>query len=351
MSDLLTRVYFGNPVSAWLIALATAAGVFALLVAVRWVISTRVAALAKRTTTAADDALVDLLRRTKVVFLIAIAVFVATRGLSPTERIDFYLRRGALLLTLVQVGVWIVGLVTFFVERSLTRRDATQDRIGVAAVRAMGVGAKVIASVILIIVALDQVFGFNVTVLVTGLGVGGIALALAVQNILGDLLAALAIVFDRPFDVGDTIAVENVVGTVEQIGLKTTRLRSVTGEQVILSNGDLLKSRLRNYRRMYQRRALFHVDVTYETPPDVVREIPDLIRTIVERQSPVQFDRSHFVTFLESALRIETVYFVLDPDYGKAMDIQQAINIDILKEFAARGIRFAHPTRTVHTTA
>jgi small-conductance mechanosensitive channel len=210
------------------------------------------------------------------------------------------------------------------------------------------VGAKVIAWIIVTLVALQAIFNRSFTTLVTGFGIGGIAIALAVQNILGDLLAAVAIVFDRPFDVGDTIQVDQMVGKVEQIGLKTTRLRSTTGEQLILGNGELLKSRLRNYRRMYERRGLLLVDVEYSTDPAIVERIPTMLRHIVEAEGgSVRFERSHFAGFMENALRIETVYFVLDPDYNRYMDVQQSINLAVLRKFRAEKIEFAFPTRTV----
>jgi small-conductance mechanosensitive channel len=192
------------------------------------------------------------------------------------------------------------------------------------------------------------VFGFQITPLITGLGVSGIAVALAVQNILGDLLAALAIVFDKPFDVGDTIGVDGITGVVEHIGLKTTRIRSQTGEQIIVGNGDLLKSRLRNYKRMYQRRVAFNLDVPFDTPPDALARIPGVLEQIVSAQKPVKFDRSHVSSFTESAVRVETVYFVLDPDYKMYMDIQQAINLEILRRFNEQQLRFALPSRTVY---
>jgi small-conductance mechanosensitive channel len=134
---------------------------------------------------------------------------------------------------------------------------------------------------------------------------------------------------------------------VEQIGLKTTRLRSLSGEQIIFANAELLKGRIRNYKRLYERRNLFALDVTYDTPPAVVARIPGMIREIVEAQRPVRFDRSHFSGYGESALRFETVYYVLDPDYNRHMDIQQAIFLAVLERFEREGIAFAFPTRTI----
>ncbi len=344
----MSSIYFGNSIRAWLIAGLIAAVIYAVLAIARRLLISRLGALAARTETDIDDAIVDLIKNTRAFFIAAVAVGAALRGLEVHAKLVGPLSALLQLLVLVQVGLWISGLIGFIVERAMTKRRETADRIGIAAVRAIGVTIKVVSWIVIAIVAVQFIFDKPVTALVTGLGVGGIAIALAVQNILGDLLAAVAIVFDRPFDVGDTIAVDSLVGTVEQIGLKTTRLRSATGEQLILGNGELLKSKLRNYKRMYERRALMNIDITYDTPPKVIEQIPAMMKEIVEAQKSVRFERSHFAGFEESALRIETVYFVLDPDYTRFMDVQQAVNLEVLRRFTAQGIKFAFPTSTVH---
>jgi small-conductance mechanosensitive channel len=337
--------YFGNSPGEWLIAATIAAVVYVALALTRRILIARLGALAARTDTDFDDAIVDVIRNTRQFFILAVAVGAAIRGLSIHARLVGPLTALLKLLVLLQIGLWISGLIAFLVDRSLTRRREAADRLGVAAVRAIGITVKIVAWVVVVIIAAQLVFQWQVTALVTTLGVGGIALALAVQTILGDLLAAVAIVFDRPFDVGDTIAVDaNTVGTVEQIGLKTTRLRSVTGEQLVIGNGELLKSKLRNYKRMYERRALLNLDVTYDTSPEIVEKIPGILKTIVEAQKSVRFERSHFSGFMESALRFETVYFVLDPAYTQFMDVQQSINLEILRRFKADRIQFAFPT-------
>jgi small-conductance mechanosensitive channel len=344
----MSSIYFGNSIRAWLIAGLIAAVIYAVLAIARRLLISRLGALAARTETDIDDAIVGLIKNTRAFFIAAVAVGAALRGLEVHAKLVGPLSALLQLLVLVQVGLWISGLIGFIVERAMTKRRETADRIGIAAMRAIGVTIKVVSWIVIAIVAVQFIFDKPVTALVTGLGVGGIAIALAVQNILGDLLAAVAIVFDRPFDVGDTIAVDSLVGTVEQIGLKTTRLRSVTGEQLILGNGELLKSKLRNYKRMYERRALMNIDITYDTSPKVIEQIPAMMKEIVEAQKSVRFERSHFAGFEESALRIETVYFVLDPDYTRFMDVQQAVNLEVLRRFTAQGIKFAFPTNTVH---
>jgi small-conductance mechanosensitive channel len=189
--------------------------------------------------------------------------------------------------------------------------------------------------------------GIDITALVAGLGVGGIAVALAVQNILGDLFASLSIVLDKPFAVGDFIIIDDYLGSVEHVGLKTTRLRSLSGEQLVMSNADLLSSRIRNYGRMYERRIVFSLGVTYQTPRDKLKKIPGIIRDAVEAQDQTRFDRSHFKGYGSFSLDFETVYHVLQPDYNLYMDIQQAVNFAIHERFEAEGIEFAYPTQTL----
>jgi small-conductance mechanosensitive channel len=189
--------------------------------------------------------------------------------------------------------------------------------------------------------------GIDVTAMVAGLGIGGIAVALAAQNILGDLFASASIVLDKPFVIGDFIIVGEDMGTVEHIGLKTTRVRSLSGEQLVFANNDLLKSRIRNFKRMNERRAAFGIGVTYQTPAEKLAAIPAMLREAVEAQSPTRFDRAHFKQYGDSALLFEVVYYVLSPDYNLYMDIQQAINLAVFRRFAEEQIEFAHPTYTV----
>lgn len=345
-TQLLEKVYFYNTATQWGVALAIALGAYLFLAISRRLLVSRIGAIAKRTSTGVDDALVELVRKTRAYFMVTVAVVLATRFLTLPPRTDDYLRVAFVIALLAQCGAWGTAVVTLWVQSQVARRSAQADIASAATMRALGVAVKVVLWSILFITGL-HVFGVDVTALVTGLGIGGIAIALAVQNVLGDLLAALAIVLDKPFLVGDAINVDTINGTVEHIGLKTTRLRSLSGEQVIISNGDLLKSRIRNYRRMYERRVAFFTDVAYDTPPEVVAAIPAIIREAVTSHQPIRFDRSHFVAYTDSTLRFETVYYVLDPDYGKYLDIQQAVNLTLLRRFAADGIRFAFPTRTV----
>ena len=221
--------------------------------------------------------------------------------------------------------------------------DDTGERI--TTLRALTFVLRAVLFATAALLVLDNIPGVKITTLITSLGIGGIAVAMALQNILGDIFASLSILFDKPFVIGDFIIVDTRMGTVEYIGLKTTRIRSLSGEQLVFANGDLLKSRIRNYKRMAERR------VVYQTDYDILKEIPGLIRRIIEDQDLVRFDRTHFQSYGEFALTFEAVYYVLSPDYNVYMDIQQAINLEIFRQFENRDIHFAYPTQTVYLSA
>jgi small-conductance mechanosensitive channel len=187
----------------------------------------------------------------------------------------------------------------------------------------------------------------DITALVAGLGIGGVAVALALQNILGDLFASLSIVMDKPFVVGDFLMVGDFLGSVEKIGLKTTRLRSLSGEQLVFSNTDLLGSRIRNFGRMFERRVVFNIGVTYDTPRDRLQLIPGIVREAVEAEKGTRFDRSHFSKYGDFSLNFENVYYVLSADFNQHMDVQQAIFYAIHRRFEEEGIAFAYPTQTL----
>ena len=344
VAQILERRFYGNTLESWLIAIAVAATILLVLLVGRRLVVARLGVLAERTTNKIDDLVVELIARTRSYVLLFVAIAIASRTLHLPAFI--WLIDLTKLILLLQAALWGIAAVNFWVKSYLASPRTTGDSASIAMIRTLGVGVKAVVWLMIGFSALRTV-GIDITPLITGLGISGIAVALAVQNILGDLFAALAIVFDKPFDVGDTIIVDQITGTVEHIGLKTTRLRSVSGEQVIIGNADLLKSRLRNMKRMYQRRVAFTLDLVYDTPSDVLTRVPSMLKDIVTAQSPVKFDRSHVAGFTESAVRVETVYFVLDPDFNRYMDIQQAILLEVLKRFRTERIQFAFPTRMV----
>jgi len=342
----LEKILAANALNDWLIAI----GITALVIAASWTLKTfilrRLKLAARRTTTAFDDLLVDALQSTYLLLLLPLAVYLAAQSLTLPERADRLLTHVTVTALLVQAALWLNRLIVGWLRYSLRTRGA-DDPAGVSALNILGFIARLALWVFVLLLALDN-FGFNITALIAGLGIGGVAVALAAQNILGDLFASLSIIFDRPFVIGDFIVVGDQMGTVEYIGLKTTRIRSLSGEQIIFANSDLLQSRIHNYKRMNERRVLFRFGVVYETPPETLESIPGQVRDIIGKVPGTRFDRAHFQAYGDSSLDFEVVYYVLDRDYNIYMDVHQAILFAMFRAFKAQGIDFAYPTRTLH---
>jgi small-conductance mechanosensitive channel len=345
----LNRVVLGADLGRWIVGLAVWAVVALGLMLLVRVVRKRLEKLAPRTKTKIDDVAVAVLGRTASWFLVAVGAFFAIGIVQPDETTTLVARRIVFVLLLLQLLRWGGALIRAWVQLYSESRLST-DAASVTTVRAVGFLIKLSLWVVVLLLALDN-FGVNITALVAGLGVGGIAVALALQNILGDLFASLSIVLDKPFVIGDFLIVGDYLGVVENVGLKTTRIRSLSGEQIVMSNNDLLQSRIRNYKRMYERRVPFEIGVVYGTPLEKVRRIPDMIRGIIEAREQTRFDRAHFKAYGESSLKFEIVYYVLVPDYNVYMDIQQDINLAIGEAFEREGIEFAFPTRTIHVAS
>lgn len=343
---LLDEVFLGNTVFDWLMAAAVAGLTFTILLLLKRILGRRLKAFAQTTSTDLDDMVVDLVKRTKTVVLVLIAVFAGTFLLKFPDRTNALLSRIVTLTFLFQAGIWGSAILVFFISRNVRQRMA--DDPGTATtMTALGFLAKLALWSVVLLLGLENL-GFDITALVAGLGVGGIAVALAVQNILGDLFASLSIVLDKPFVIGDFIIVDNLLGTVEHVGLKTTRVRSLSGEQLVFANADLLRSRIRNYKRMFERRVVFSIGVTYQTPHEKLARIGSLIRDVIQAEEDTRFDRAHFQAYGDSSLNFEVVYYVLKPDYNLYMDIQERINLELYRRFEAEGIEFAYPTRTLY---
>ncbi len=343
---MLEFEFLGNSLLRWLYAFIVAAAIVILVWAVRGLVVRRLGAIARRTTTSLDDSLIAVVRRTKLWLAGLPALLIASRSLVLPDKLDGGLARAAEIAVIVQLGLWLAALLDFWIARS-RERAAAENPGATTSLGALAFVGKLVLWSMLTLVVLDNL-GIDVTAMIAGLGVGGVAVALAVQNILGDLFASLSIVIDKPFVVGDFIIVDDYMGTVEHVGLKTTRLRSLGGEQLVFSNSDLLKSRLRNYKRMRERRVVFKFGILYETPVAKLEKIADQVREIVVAQPTVRFDRAHFASFGESSYDFEVVYWMLDPDFNKYMDTQQAINLAMVRKFEAEGIGFAYPTRMLH---
>jgi small-conductance mechanosensitive channel len=329
----------------WLTAIGVAIGVALVLVTIRRVVVNRVRRFSERTANEWDDLLADILAATRGWTIAAIGMLVGSAALELDGPARALLRQLVLVVVLIQFGFWLGAAARTMLMRY--RRDKLEDDPGAATmVGVIGFLVQVAVWAGVLLLALDN-FGVDITALVAGLGVGGIAVALALQNVLGDIFASLAIVLDKPFVIGDFVVVDDLVGTVEYIGLKTTRVRALGGEQLVFSNADLLASRVRNFGRMAERRIVFTLGVTYQTPRALLEEIPAIIRAAVEAQPHTRCDRSHLSGYGASSIDFETAWYVLVPDFGTYMDVQQAIYLDIHRAFEDRGIEFAYPTQTL----
>ena len=344
--DFGLPVLFGLPTEQWLAAaailVATAIGVRLVVRFVRQ----RLAAWATRTETHIDDILAAGLKATRSWFSIAVGTLAAVQVLDLPDGAETAVERGTVVLILLQAALW--GHSAIGAALSRIGRPATPDAAALAtsATAVAFVVRVAFWSVILLLILAN--LGFDVTAIIAGLGVGGIAIALAVQNILGDLFASLAIALDKPVVIGDFVVMGDFAGSVEHIGLKTTQLRSISGEQIILSNSDLLNSRIRNYKRMQERRVVLEIGVTYETPREKLRLIAGMLREIVTTDESARFDRAHLRGFGPSSIDFEVVYYVRSPEYNVFMDTQQRVALSIVDLFAKHKIEFAYPTQTIH---
>jgi small-conductance mechanosensitive channel len=334
-----------QPLEMWLIAIGVAVSAFIVLKLLVGILGRRLSRLAEKTDIKIDDAVVALIKRTKWWFLAVLALYLGSLLAALPARADEVLGRVLVIVLLIQLGIWVNTALKFSFE-AYRRKQLERDPASVTAINAISMFSTGLVWLAVFLLTLDNL-GYNVTALIAGLGVGGVAVALAVQNILGDLFASLSILIDKPFVVGDFLIVDDYMGSVEHVGLKTTRVRSLSGEQLVFSNSDLLKSRLRNYGRMYERRVAFSIGVTYDTGREQLKMIPGIMREAIERQPQTRFDRSHFFKYGDFALIFETVYYVLGPDYNLYMDIQQAINLEINEAFEREAIQFAYPTQTL----
>lgn len=346
ISTLSQLPLFSNSLLDWSFSLGIATvGLLALLTARRLV-----RAYHKRTLATAETELLEIplqvLSRTTLLLLLVVSLYLGAQWLTTGPATQRVLSSAITIALFWQAGIWLMAAVSIWLERK-RRRSLAADRAAIGSLGIIGFVLNVAIWAMVLLLTLDNL-GIDITALIAGLGIGGIAVALAVQNILGDLFASLSITLDRPFVVGDFLILGDFMGSVEYIGIKSTRLRSLSGEQIIISNSDLLSSRVRNYGRMNERRVVFGTSVTYETPIEQLERIPALIREIVESQPDTRFDRSHFAKHAAASIDYETVYYVLSADYNKYMDIQQTINLQLHRELQQRGVEFAYPTQKLY---
>lgn len=344
MNLTLEAVYFGNSIQQYL----EAVGIFAVALVIFGIIQTfvvaRLESFAKRSATSIDDVAIRIVKSVKPGFFAYIAVFLGYQRLMFPEIVDTVAGGVLIILISYQIVIALQILIDYVVGRWKSKDDvATAAAYGFLA----GI-IKVTLWIFAFIFVLSN-FGINITTLIAGLGIGGIAIAFALQNILGDLFSSFAIYFDKPFVIGDTVQVGSFIGTVEKIGIKTTRIKSVQGEELVFSNQKLTTENIQNFGKMQERRNVIQFGILYETDVKKVRAVPDMVKEIFSSIQDTRLDRVHFKQLGDSALIFEVTYFILKPDYGFLLDTMQEFNLSLMEHFKSEGIEFAYPTQVIYS--
>ncbi len=344
MEDILSRSYFDNTVQEYLIALGAILLGMLILRLFRKTLLMQLKKWANKTDTTIDDFVVDGIQKFGLPILNFIIIYLGIGTLTLSEKTTKYVYGAVAVI----IAYYAIRLISSTVLLLLQTHVRSQEE-GEEKVKQIG-GIMLLLNII--IWGLGSLFlfdnlGYDVTTIIAGLGIGGIAIALAAQNILGDLFNYFVIFFDRPFEIGDFIVIDDKKGNVEHIGIKTTRVKSLTGEQLVFSNSDLTNSRIHNFKRMQRRRIGFNLGVIYETSPEQLKEIPEIIKGIIDAQESATLDRVHFLAYGDYSLNFEIIYFVESSDYNQYADIQQAINFSIFEAFKEKNIEFAYPSQTI----
>lgn len=345
LQEILQQTFYNNRVLDYIIFLSVFLIGLITIQIFKVIIESRLKVWAKKTEHTLDDLLVELIEKKVLPLLYLGAFYLSLQSLTLSPAVEKGINIAVMVVLAIVTARFLLALINFAFQNYWLKGEEDVSKKQV--VRIIFIAIKVILWAIIVVLFLDNI-GVKISALVAGLGIGGIAVGFALQAILKDLFNYFVIFFDRPFEVGDFIIVGDYMGAVEHVGVKTTRITSLGGEQLVFSNTDLTDSRIRNYKRMAKRRVVFKLGVTYQTSHDKLKEIPEIITNIVKGISDTVFDRSHFSSYGDFALIFEIVYYVMSSDYNKYMDIQQEINLRINEEFAKRKIEFAYPTQTLY---
>lgn len=344
--DILERTFLGNTAEKWLVSFLVAAGLYLLILILKKLVCYWLTGRASKTETIIDDILLAVARKTKPFFYLAVGIYAGSVFVTLSHSARHILGKVTAVAVLVQLGVWGSAALAIWFEKELRSTGGPEEGSRATTMKLVNYFVRGALWTFILLLILDNL-GVKITTLVAGLGIGGVAVALAVQNVLGDILAFVSIIMDKPFVIGDYIEIDTLQGTVEHVGLKTTRVRSLFGEQLVFSNTDLLKGRIKNYRRMSERRAVLTLQVPRETPYDKLTRIPKMVEEIIGKQENARFDRAHFSSYGESSFAFEVIYWATGPEYRLFMDVQQAVNFAILKKLSEEGIGLAVPMQRV----
>nr|WP_294927862.1 mechanosensitive ion channel family protein [uncultured Flavobacterium sp.] len=342
--DILNTTFLDNTFLSWLIAAGIILASVIIIKTIKTLVIRRLKNWSLTTKTTWDNFILEVVDKSVLPILYISAFYFALLTLKLPDNIDNVIHIAYMFaftfFVLKIISAAFKKFVYSFIQRSEESESKQKQAGGLIAI------INIIIWICGLIFLIDNM-GYNVTTLIAGLGVGGIAIALAAQAVLGDLFSYFVIFFDRPFEIGDFVQLGPDNGVIEYIGIKTTRIRTLSGEQLICSNTDLTNSRLRNYKRMEKRRVVFSLGVTYQTTHSQLAEVPKIVKEIITSKSQLQFDRGHFSGYGDFSLNFEFVYYVLDPDYNLFMDNQQEVYLEIFSAFEKEGIDFAYPTQTL----
>lgn len=341
----LNTMFYGNTVRDYLLSLVVFLAAVLFTYALKGTIILRLKKLAEQTNTDLDDVFISAIDELRWPFYISLPIYFASQMLTLNDNIQKGVSTTALLLVLYYAVKFVQDLAIYALKRTLNKRTAHDDTD--EAIQGVAIFVLKTALWSLAVLLLLQNAGINVTAVLGGLGIGGLAVAFAFQSILSDLFSFFTIYFDKPFAIGDFIVIGDDMGTVERIGLKSTRVRTLQGEELVLSNSDIMASRINNYKKMEKRRVLVELGVIYNTPSQKLRKIPEIVEKFVDSEPLAEFERAHFRSFGDSALVFEVVYYILSNEYIEYMNTQQSINYGILEAFENEGIAFAYPTQQI----
>lgn len=338
------KVYFGNALQNYATSAVLFVGLFALFAIFRGVLILRLRTLAKKTKTDIDDVAIRVIDTLRPSFYGFVALYFAIQALIFPDIVQ-KIASGVLLIWIVYQAIRAARvLAEFLIEKSIKEEDERVRKHKAGTVgKLLNIGLWALGALLIL-----QNLGINITSLVAGLGIGGIAIALAAQNILGDLFSSFAINFDKPFVEGDFIKVGDKSGTVEKIGIKTTRVRSSQGEEIVMANTALTSATIQNFKKMQKRRGEFSFGVTYETPSEKLKKIPEIVTEIIDKTENTEPFRVHFMRFDDSALGFDVQYYITSADYDEYLDAQEQINLLIVEAFEKERIEMAYPTRTIY---
>ncbi len=346
-NTFLKTTYWNNTGQEFLVALGIFIGLFIFFKIFSSLIISFLKRQTAKTKIKLDDIIVDFISAIHWQFYIYLSFYMASLTLTLTETINKTLFILLILFIAFYAGQGLSRIVDYFTKEQIEKRKKKDNIENTSMILVFGTIFKLVIWVLILLTLLSNL-GIEITPLIAGLGVGGIAIAIALQSVLSDLFSAFAIYFDKPFKEGDFIIIGNDMGTVSRVGIKTTRISTLQGQELVMSNSELTSSRINNYKKMERRRIAFVFGVTYDTPVNKMKKINEIVKTIIDKTKSATFNRIHFKEFGGFSLNYEVVYYVETPDYDKYMDIQQEINLAIKEAFEKEKIEFAFPTQTLH---